>query len=71
MNQEWTNLLTGLMLLSKGADDGYPLHCEHDELTVCTDASKFTEDEITHLAALGFTPDEFGGFHSFRFGSAR
>ncbi len=71
--EAWNDLLEGLALLARHpSNDISPLHCEHDTLTVMADSTKFTEEELARLDALGFTPDEDepSTFYSFRFGSA-
>lgn len=67
----WSDLISGLTMLSRHPSNKHsPLHCEHDELWVCADPAEFTAEEIAQLDAWGFTPDDEGGFSSFRFGSA-
>lgn len=65
----WRDLIAALTLLSKGAVGNDPTHCEHDELTVCADPSKFNRADIELLDELGFSAGD-EAFTSFRFGSA-
>lgn len=60
--QIWKDLVDGLALLSKGATDSYPTHCEHDTLTICADPHKFTRDELVKLNNLGFFVSGHTGF---------
>ena len=69
----WKELVAGLVLLSRGHSNNYaPLHCEHDELTICADPAKFTDEELLALDDLGFHTSQTGDptFYSFKFGSA-
>lgn len=70
--QAWKDLVEALTLMSKGqANEISPTHCEHDEMWVMADPSKFTEEERVKLESLGFFEDEDErSFRSFRFGSA-
>lgn len=66
----WTDLIEGLeMLYQHKNDDVRPLHCEHDELWVMSDPTKYTPEELARLDELGFFVAE-DGFKSHRFGSA-
>ena len=66
----WDDLIEGLTILKQGADNQVsPLHCEHDELTVCATPEEFSPDEIKRLKDLGFYIDDCC-FKSIRFGSA-
>ena len=69
-SQAWKDLVEALTLLSKGqSNEISPLHCEHDELTVCADPTEFTMEERSRLKELGFLVDD-DAFKSYRFGSA-
>lgn len=71
MPEGWRDLLEGLTILAQHGTDSSPLHCEHDELTVCADPAEFTADELERLDTLGFHPNDGEEcFYSFRFGSA-
>lgn len=63
------DLIKALQIFLKYSNDTYPTCCEHDELHVCVDPNKVSEEDMLKLDELGFTPDGVGGFHSFRFGS--
>lgn len=63
------DLIEALQLMATKARPAYPLHCEHDVLTVCVDPALFTEQERARLEELGFNvyDDEPECFQSFRF----
>lgn len=51
----WSDLMRAVPLLMKHATDtAAPFHCEHDELTVMSDPSKYTRDELRQLDEWGF-----------------
>jgi hypothetical protein len=68
----WCKLIEALALLAEGqVNADYPLHCEHDILTVMSDPATFTTAERDRLEDLGFHADDsLGTFYSFLFGSA-
>lgn len=67
----WKTLLAALALLCKGqSNDISPVHCGHDELTVCADPAKFSDTELLALYEMGFVPGDNGTFSSYRYGSA-
>ncbi|MFD3594327.1 hypothetical protein ACFWU5_16510 [Nocardia sp. NPDC058640] len=68
----WTDLIQAITLLAQHPTDTIsPFHCEHDQLFVMADDTKFTADEIAQLDEWGFSVNEDdGGFTSFRYGSA-
>lgn len=70
----WLELIEGIALLAKHHNDSVsPFHCEHDTLTVCSDPSKFTREELARLEEIGFfAGSEYDdeSFTSYRFGSA-
>lgn len=63
------DLIKALRIMLKHGDNKYPCHCVHDELHVYPNSMDFTEEEIKELEELSFTPNEYDGFSSFRFGS--
>ena len=70
----WDDLMLALALLAKHQNnDISPFHCEHDQLNVMADPTKFSESEIQQLEEWGFHAALNEGddcFYSFRFGSA-
>ena len=46
--------LTIMMKYMDGYNLNYPTHCEHDELMVCVDPGKISEEDLTELSKLGF-----------------
>lgn len=71
MPTAWADLFEALlMLVEHQADEISPFNCTHDTLGVMADAAAFSEAELARLDELGFHPDQYGGFYSFRFGSA-
>lgn len=66
----WVDLVTALAVLAKHKIGPFPLHCEHDELTVMSDPMKFSDEELTQLEEWGFIPTDDECFKSYRFGSA-
>lgn len=72
MPQSWADLIEALTLLAKHhTDETSPTQCSHDQMTVMSDSTKYTEVELAHLEKLGFkVSKEYGNFYSFRFGSA-
>ena len=64
-------LIEAFTIFKKYGDPKWPTHCEHDELTVCIDPSKVSEEDKARLDILGFkTSGEGDHFISFRFGSS-
>lgn len=67
----WSDLFKALeILVAHRTSDISPFACEHDELHVMADDTTCTPEELRTLDELGFTASKFGGFHSFRYGSA-
>lgn len=66
------DLIKALTILNKYLDDGYnknyPTACEHDELIVCVDPEKISEEDMIELNKLGFMPSN-DYMISYRFGS--
>lgn len=62
-------LIEALTILLEYDNPQFPTHCEHDELHVAVSPKNVSEADMKRLAELSFTPDEFGGFSSYRFGS--
>ncbi len=63
------DLITALQIFLKYGNPHYPTHCEHDVLHIHIDPDIVSEHDIAKLEKLSFTPDDFDGFSSFRFGS--
>ena len=63
------DLITALNIFFKYSDDYAPTHCEHDELMVNIDPSVVSDEDKEKLDTLGFFPNEYDGFSSYRFGS--
>lgn len=70
VNDAWVDLIKAIEILSWHKTGPFPLHCEHDELFVMSDPSKYSPEELSQLEDLGFFVNDDGGFSSFRFGSA-
>ena len=66
----WDDLQQAIPLLAKHNTGSDPFHCEHDELWVMSDPSKYTPEELAQLEEWGFFDHGDGGFKSYRFGSA-
>ncbi len=64
-----SDLIKALLIFQKYFNPHSPLHCEHDELTVCLDADKVSDEDKKELDKLGFF-EEDGLFKSYRFGSS-
>ena len=62
-------LIQALNIFLKYGDKSYPTHCEHDVLHVACDPGVVSEEDIKLLEELGFSPNEYDGFSSFRYGS--
>jgi hypothetical protein len=62
------DLIEALTIFSK-YDSGDNINCEHDELLICIDPYDVSEEDINRLEELSFTPNDVGGFSSYRFGS--
>lgn len=70
-NDAWADLSRAIEMLSWHKTDIIsPFHCEHDQLSVMSDATAYAPEELAELEELGFDVDEDGGFYSFRYGSA-
>lgn len=65
----WKDLIEGLILLSKGATQSQPTHCDYEKLLVMSDPDTFTGEELDRLSDLGFVAGD-GMFRSYRYGSA-
>ncbi len=64
------DLIEALNIMSKYmANKRNPTQCEHDVLHVGCNPEKVSEEDKNKLNKLGFVPDEFDGFSSYRFGS--
>jgi len=68
----WDDLMEALTLLRRSKPEAFnPFNCEHDTLWVDADESSFTPEELERLHQLGFIVNtEYGGFMSYRVGSA-
>lgn len=68
----WLELIQAIALLSKHqTNEIRPFQCSHDQLSVQSDWTKYSEAEIRQLDEWGFHVDhEYGGFYSFKYGSA-
>ncbi len=64
-----SDLITALQIFLKYGNPHNPTHCNHDELIVCIDPEKVSEEDKQALNKLGFQEAEYG-FVSWRFGSA-
>ena len=63
------DLIEALTIFRKYGNPEWPTNCNHDELSVCIDPEIVSDDDKKRLEELSFTPDDDGGFQSFRFGS--
>lgn len=64
------DLIKALTILSKYPhDEDNPTHCEHDVLHVAVDPNCVSDEDKKELDKLSFTPDDWDGFSSYRFGS--
>ena len=63
------DLITTLTILLKYGNPKNPTNCGHDELYVNIDPEIVSEEDLQELAKLSFTPTEYEGFSSYRFGS--
>jgi hypothetical protein len=63
------DLIKALQILLKYGNPDYPTNCSHDELHVAIDPSLVSEEDLATLDELGFFPNEYDGFSSFKFGS--
>ena len=64
------DLIEALKIFAKYGDPYSPTHCEHDELMVMIDPADVSPEDLARLDDLGFEPNEYETFSSFRFGSA-
>ena len=64
-----SDLIEALQIFLKYHNPHNPIHCEHDEMFVCVDPDRVIEKDKEKLEKLSFTPNNFGGFSSYRFGS--
>lgn len=66
-------LIEALTILKKYTSTKYPIHCEHDVMTICdVDPNEVSEKDIKRLDELGFfVSEEYGDkmFQSYAFGS--
>lgn len=65
----WEDLIVGLSILRRHQTGPFPTHCEHDELWVMSDPTKYSGEELAELDKLGFFVSD-DGFKSYQFGSA-
>lgn len=63
------DLIEALVIFLKYGDKHFPTHCEHDMLHVAIDPELVSEEDMKRLKELSFTPDDWNGFSSSRFGS--
>jgi hypothetical protein len=67
------DLIEALTILLKYGDPFFPTHCEHGKLFVNINPDLVSNEDVSHLRVLGFSPgnDEFesSGFVSYLFGS--
>lgn len=63
------DLIAALTIFLKYGDDYAPTHCEHDQFHVAIDPEKVSPEDLEALEKLSFTPDDWNGFSSGRFGS--
>ena len=63
------DLITALQIFLKYGNDHNPTLCEHDEFVVAIDPSIVSANDLEKLDTLGFFPNTYGGFSSYRFGS--
>ncbi len=48
-------------------NDTLPVHCEHDQMWICVDPAKVSDEHKRRLAELGWDPDEsYEGFQSYQ-----
>jgi hypothetical protein len=66
----WADLPRAIEMLSWHKTGPFPLHCEHDELFVQSSPEAYAPEELAELDELGFFPNDYEGFSSFRYGSA-
>lgn len=67
------DLIKALTIMLKYCDEDVysPTYCEHDVIHVtCVNVTKISTEDLKILDDLGFSPDEFGGMESYRFGSS-
>lgn len=64
------DLIEALTIFAKYGDPHNPTHCEHDTLHVVIDPESVSVEDQKRLAELSFEADSYGGFSSYRFGSA-
>jgi hypothetical protein len=63
-------LIEALTIFLKYMEDvSYPTHCEHDVLHVACGPELVSEEDKAKLDTLGFFPDEYDGFSSYKYGS--
>lgn len=67
-------LIEAMQIFAKYVGDRHPTNCEHDELVVCVEPSKVSDEDRKRLDELGFQPNEetvedSEWFYSYRFGS--
>jgi hypothetical protein len=68
--QGLSQLIEALQIFLKYGDIAYPTHCEHDEMTVCVDPAKVSDEDKKKLDELGFFESDEDCFKSFKYGSA-
>lgn len=68
------DLIKALQIFAKVpevANSKWPTHSGHDVLMVNAEPEDYSEEDLAELERLGFIPCiEYGGFMSYRFGSA-
>jgi hypothetical protein len=62
-------LIKALQIFLKYGNPDYPTHCEHDELFVDIDPELVSEEDKKTLDEIGFFPNDYNGFSSYKFGS--
>jgi hypothetical protein len=62
-------LIKALQILLKYGNPDYPTHCEHDELFVDISPELVSKEDLKTLDELGFFPNDYNGFSSYKFGS--
>lgn len=63
------DLIKALQIFRKYSDTRHPTHCEHDIMHINVEVDLVSSEDVEELDKLGFSPDEFGTFKSYRFGS--
>jgi hypothetical protein len=67
--EAWRDLFSALALLSREQNDPLsPFICSRDELLVCSDPGRYSDEEIAQLDGWGFSIETGNGFVSERYG---